>query len=247
MHKSLDVENLSASYGETQVLENISFSMKAGRLIGIIGPNGSGKSTLLKGILGLIPLDTGEVKFCHEPLSKVRKRVAYKPQSSEIDWDFPITVIDTVLLGTYPKLGLFKRPGKRERDLAMKCLGKVGMADFAQRQISEMSGGQRQRVFLARALAQEAECFFLDEPFVGIDASSEEIIINNLKELRDLGKTIYLVHHDLTKVTSYFDDIILINKKLYGAGPVEDIFKKEIMEEAFGTSLSVFYNWEVKS
>ena len=129
----------------------------------------------------------------------------------------------------------------------MKCLGKVGMADFAQRQISEMSGGQRQRVFLARALAQEAECFFLDEPFVGIDASSEEIIINNLKELRDLGKTIYLVHHDLTKVTSYFDDIILINKKLYGAGPVEDIFKKEIMEEAFGSSLSVFYNWEVKS
>ncbi|NLN84379.1 MAG: metal ABC transporter ATP-binding protein [Firmicutes bacterium] len=247
MHKSLDVENLSASYGETQVLENISFSMKAGRLVGIIGPNGSGKSTLLKGILGLIPLDTGEVKFCHEPLSKVRKRVAYKPQSSEIDWDFPITVIDTVLLGTYPKLGLFKRPGKRERDLAMKCLGKVGMADFAQRQISEMSGGQRQRVFLARALAQEAECFFLDEPFVGIDASSEEIIINNLKELRDLGKTIYLVHHDLTKVTSYFDDIILINKKLYGAGPVEDIFKKEIMEEAFGSSLSVFYNWEVKS
>jgi iron/zinc/copper transport system ATP-binding protein len=247
LHKSLDVENLSASYGETQVLENISFSMKAGRLVGIIGPNGSGKSTLLKGILGLIPLDTGEVKFCHEPLSKVRKRVAYKPQSSEIDWDFPITVIDTVLLGTYPKLGLFKRPGKRERDLAMKCLGKVGMADFAQRQISEMSGGQRQRVFLARALAQEAECFFLDEPFVGIDASSEEIIINNLKELRDLGKTIYLVHHDLTKVTSYFDDIILINKKLYGAGPVEDIFKKEIMEEAFGSSLSVFYNWEVKS
>lgn len=246
MDHSLNLENLSVSYGENKVLKDITFSMNTGKLVGIVGPNGSGKSTLLKSILGLIPIDSGDVEFCGEPLSKVRKRIAYKPQSSQIDWDFPITVRDTVLLGTYPKLGLFNRPGEKEKARAMNCLEEVGMEEYSKRQINELSGGQQQRVFLARALAQQAECFFLDEPFVGIDASSEAIMMDTLRELRDKGKTIFVVHHDLMKIENYFDDMILINKKLIAAGPVKEVFTPKIMEEAYKTPLSLPQNWEVK-
>lgn len=246
MDKRLDIKNLSVSYGSNKVLEDINLTINAGRLVGIIGPNGAGKSTLIKAILELIPIDSGEIEFCGEPLNKVREKLAYKPQSLEIDWDFPITVEDTVLLGTYPRLGLFNRPGRKEKEQAMKCLEKVGMAEFAKRQINELSGGQQQRVFLARSLAQNAECFFLDEPFVGIDSSSEKIMINILRDLRDNNKTIFVVHHDLMKVASYFDDIILINKELIAVGPVEDVFKTKIIEEAYNTPLSLPKDWEVK-
>lgn len=233
MSHKVNVSNLSVSYYGNEVVRNVSFSFETGNLIGIVGPNGAGKSTMMKATLGLIPKDSGTVEIDGKSIDQVRKKIAYVPQRSNIDWDFPIIVRDTVLLGTYPNLGIFRRPGKKERDWARQCLKEVGMQDFSDRQIAELSGGQQQRVFLARALAQNADYFFLDEPFVGIDVASEEVIIKILKELRDQGKTIFVVHHDLSKVEAYFDDLILINKELYGAGPVNKVFRPENMERCF--------------
>lgn len=240
MTNSITVKDLYVSYDGKCVLHDISFTFKEGNIIGIIGPNGAGKSTLIKSLLGLIPRDHGTVQLANRPVKDVQKRIAYLPQRSDIDWDFPINVIDTVLLGTYPKLGLFKRPGKKERKLAYESLKQVGMQHFSQSQIGELSGGQQQRVFLARALAQEAEYFFLDEPFVGIDVSSEQVIINILKKLRDQGKTIFIVHHDLTKVKDYFDQVILINKKLIDAGSVKNVFKEELLRETYEDQFQFF-------
>lgn len=245
MAQSIEVRGLSVSYYGKEVLSNVSFSEEKGKLIGILGPNGAGKSTLLKSILGLIPKTKGEITFSGEPIKTVQKNIAYVPQRSNIDWDFPILVKDTVLLGVYPKLGLFRRPKKADREWAMACLQKVGMENFANQQIGELSGGQQQRVFLARALAQNAEYFFLDEPFVGIDVASEEVIIQLLKEIRDQGKTVFVVHHDLSKVEAYFDDIILVNKKLYGAGPVEEVFRTENMEKCFKMKFALAKSLEV--
>src|SRR5699024_5260923 len=162
-------------------------------------------------------------------LKQVQKKIAYVPQRNVIDWDFPITVRDTVLLGTYPRLGIFHRPKKEDKQLANRCLEQVGMQEFSKQQIGELSGGQQQRIFLARALAQEAEYFFLDEPFVGIDVSSEKTIVGILKDLRDAGKTVFVVHHDLSKVEEYFNDLILMNKELIESGPVQTVFKPELM------------------
>ncbi|TMN21555.1 metal ABC transporter ATP-binding protein [Lentibacillus cibarius] len=234
MPKAINVKGLHVSYYGKEVLKNVSFSFETGSLIGILGPNGAGKSTLMKAVLGLIPHDGGQITIGDRPLKEIRKRIAYVPQRSNIDWDFPIIVRDTVLLGTYPKLGLFHRPKKADKEWALACLEQVGMEKFANSQIGELSGGQQQRVFLARALAQNAEYFFLDEPFVGIDVGSEEVIINKLRELQKNGKTIFVVHHDLSKVENYFDDLILINKELYGAGPVQHVFQMENMEKAYG-------------
>lgn len=239
MNQAIRVNHLNVSYSGKEVVRDVSFSFDAGHLIGVIGPNGAGKSTMIKAVLGLIHRDSGEVSFNNQPLETVRKQIAYVPQRSNIDWDFPITVKDTVLLGTYPKLGIFHRPTKKDKQWAMACLEKVGMADHAKRQIGEISGGQQQRVFLARALAQEAEFFFLDEPFVGIDAASEQVIVNILKELSNRGKTIFVVHHDLGKVEAYFDELILINKELVGAGPVHDVFCPERLQRAYNTPLAV--------
>src|SRR5699024_842174 len=179
---------------------DISFSIDRGRLVGIIGPNGAGKSTLIKAILGLIPKDQGNVKAFGKPMKEVRKKIAYVPQRSQIDWDFPITVRDTVLLGTFPRVGVFRRPKKPDRQWAGECLAKVDMKQFSKRQIGGLSGGQLQRVFLARALAQRAQLFFSDEPFVGIDVASEKTIIDILKQLRDDGKTVFVVQHELAKI-----------------------------------------------
>jgi len=233
MVEQINVSNLSVSYYGKNVLKDISFSFDTGKLIGILGPNGSGKSTLMKAMLGLIPKDKGSIQIDDRSLDTVRKKIAYVPQRSNIDWDFPIIVKDTVLLGTYPKLGLFKRPSRTDKEYAMHCLEQVGMQDFAKNQIGELSGGQQQRVFLARALAQKAEFFFLDEPFVGIDASSEEVIIRILKDLRDMGKTVFVVHHDLSKVERYFDNLLLVNKELIGAGTVQHVFQPQLMEKAY--------------
>lgn len=230
---AIEINDIHVSYSGKKVVEDVSFSFDTGKLIGIVGPNGAGKSTLMKAVLGLIPRDYGNVSFHGKPINEVRKDIAYLPQRSSIDWDFPILVRDAVLTGTYPKLGLFKRPGKKEKDLVTVCLEKVGMEEFSDRQIGELSGGQQQRVFLARALAQEADLFFLDEPFVGIDVASEKIIIDILKKLRDEGKTLFVVHHDLSKVESYFDDLILINKELYAAGPVESVYQPENMNKCY--------------
>lgn len=239
MENGITVKNLSVSYDGKEVVKNVDFTFRGGSLIGILGPNGAGKSTLVKAILDLIPVQSGDVEISGQPIKKQRDNIAYVPQRSNIDWDFPIIVKDTVLLGTYPKLGLLHRPKKKDKEWAMQCLEKVGMQDYAKSQIGELSGGQQQRVFLARALAQNADYLFLDEPFVGIDVSSEEIIINILRSLRDEGKTIFVVHHDLAKVRDYFNEIIIINKKLYGAGPVKDVFKEEVMEKAYQTKFQI--------
>lgn len=239
MHKALNINRLHVSYQDTEALCNISLSVDKGKIVGIVGPNGAGKSTLIKAILGLTPIDSGSIEIYGQTLNEMRKRVAYVPQRANIDWNFPIIVKKTVLLGTYPRLGIFKRPKRKHREWAMECLQKVGMEEYAHRQIGELSGGEQQRVFVARALAQTADCYFLDEPFIGIDATSENIIINILRELRNEGKTIFVVHHDLTKVEGLFDDIILINKELIGCGPVNQIFAPKLVEEAYDTSLSV--------
>ncbi len=242
MSETIDVKNLSVSYSGKKAIRDVDFSLRSGKLIGIIGPNGAGKSTLVKGMLDLVSKDSGEVKIFGQTLNQMRKEIAYIPQRADIDWDFPILVKDTVLLGTYPNLGLFKRPGAKEEKIAMESLEKVGMENFADKQIGQLSGGQQQRVFVARSLAQQADIFFMDEPFVGVDINSEEIIIDILKELRDQGKTIFVIHHDLTKVEDYFDDVVLINRKLIAAGPVEEVVTPEIMEKTFEAPLSVLEN-----
>jgi ABC-type Mn2+/Zn2+ transport system ATPase subunit len=238
MTTAMSVKNLFVSYHGNEALRDISFTIKQGKMVGIIGPNGAGKSTLLKTVLDLISKDKGKVEILGKPIKEVRKLIAYVPQRSETDWTFPITVIDTVLLGTYPGLGLFHRPKKKHKVWAYHCLEKVGMQDFSHRQIGELSGGQQQRVFLARALAQEAELFCLDEPFVGIDVTSEETIIHILKELRDTGKTVLVVHHDLSKANSYFDELILLNVDLIKAGATEEVFRPEVMMKAYASQLS---------
>lgn len=233
------VDNLDISYYGKKVVEDISFKFGRKRLIGIIGPNGAGKSTMIKGILGLIPRDRGTVTIDGEAIENKRKDIAYVPQRNDIDWDFPINVFDTVLMGTYPNLGLFKRPKDKEKQLVRESLERVRMMDYSQQQIGELSGGQQQRVFMARALAQEADIFFLDEPFTGIDIASEERIVKILKELKEEGKTIFIVNHDLSKVESFFDDLILMNKSLIKAGSVEDVFINDTIVKAYESNFYI--------
>jgi ABC-type Mn2+/Zn2+ transport system ATPase subunit len=238
MTSAISVRNLSVSYHGNLALRDISFTIQQGKMIGIIGPNGAGKSTLLKSMLELIAKDKGQIQILGKPIKEVRKEIAYVPQRNETDWTFPITVIDTVLLGTYPRLGLFHRPKKIQKDWAYTCLEKVGMEAFSKRQIGELSGGQQQRVFIARALAQEATLFCLDEPFVAIDVTSEDIIVAILQEIRDQGKTVLVVHHDLSKANTYFDELVLLNKDLIDVGPVKKILQPEIMLKAYASQLS---------
>lgn len=245
MDRIIKVENLNVTYGDKQALRNVTFEIASGHLIGIIGPNGAGKSTLMKAMLNLIKKDQGKILIENQSIKKIQKKIAYVPQRATIDWDFPITVQHTVLLGTFPSLRFFQRPSKKHYDLAQECLEKVGMAHFAHKQIGELSGGQQQRVFLARALAQKAQYLFLDEPFVGIDVTSESFIISLLKELRDEGKSIFVVHHDLSKVKSYFDDLIIINGTLISAGPVEVNMNPEVLRQAFHAEYSLLEALEV--
>jgi iron/zinc/copper transport system ATP-binding protein len=238
MTQAISVFNLHVSYHGNEAVRNLTFQAEMGHIVGVIGPNGAGKSTLLKSLLNLIPRDKGEIKITGKTIYEMRQKIAYVPQRSNIDWDFPITVIDTVVIGTYPKLGLFKRPKKREREWAYECLKKVGMEEFSQRQIGELSGGQQQRVFVARALAQKPELFFLDEPFVGIDVSSEETIINILREQRNEGKTVLIVHHDLSKAGAYFDKLLLLNKELVKYGSVQEVCRPEVITKAYQGQLS---------
>ncbi|WLR48101.1 metal ABC transporter ATP-binding protein [Halobacillus litoralis] len=230
---ALSIKNLHVSYYGNEAVKEVSLTVNPGNLVGIIGPNGAGKSTFLKAMLNLIPRDKGEIRILGKTVKEVRKKIAYVPQRNDIDWDFPITVLDAVLIGTYPNLKIFKRPKKKDKEWAMECLRRVGMEDFSKRQIGELSGGQQQRVFLARALAQKAELFFLDEPFVGVDASSEETIVRILKELCSQGKTVIVVHHDLSKANDYFNQLILLNKELIGFGSVQEVFQTEIIEKAY--------------
>lgn len=235
----LDVHDVTVAYHRRPVLWNIDWTLDGPALVGIVGPNGAGKSTLLKAILGLTPLVGGKVTLFGEPLENVRRRIAYVPQRESVDWDFPVSVLDVVLMGTYGRLGWFRRAGAAERRLAHECLDQVGLADFASRQIGQLSGGQQQRTFLARALAQQADLYFLDEPFAGIDAASERAILDLLRGLRDRGKTACVVHHDLRAAQSYFDQMVLLNVRLIAAGPTEDVFTETNLRKTYGGRLAI--------
>ncbi|MFW5433918.1 metal ABC transporter ATP-binding protein [Paenibacillus apiarius] len=235
----LQVKGLTVAYHKKPVLRNVGFTIPEGNLIGIIGPNGAGKSTLIKAVLGLIPKVSGAVSIYGKPYAETRKRVGYVPQRESVDWDFPTNALDVVMMGRYGHLGWFKRPGAKEKEMALDCLAKVGMADFAERQISQLSGGQQQRVFLARALAQNADLYFMDEPFAGVDALTEKAIITLLNELKRQGKTVLVVHHDLATVKEYFDWVLLLNVELVAFGPTEDIFTTTLLQFTYGGRLAV--------
>lgn len=235
----IEIHDLTVSYDKRPVLWNIDVALPEGEIIGVIGPNGAGKSTLIKAVLGLIPADSGWVRIYGEPLAKQRNVVGYVPQRESVDWDFPVTVRDVVLMGTYGRLGLFRRPGKVERDCCERCLAQVGMASLADRQISNLSGGQRQRVFLARALAQESRVYLLDEPFVGVDAATEAAIIELLRAMKREGRTLLVVHHDLQTVPDYFDSLLMLNMRLVAFGPTREVFTETLLQKTYGGRLTI--------
>ncbi len=237
MSNALVIDDLTVAYRDKPALLDIDLSIPAGKLVAIIGPNGAGKSTLIKAVLGLAPAVAGTVSIFGEPYARCRRRVGYVPQRSSVDWDFPTCALDVVMMGTYGQLGWIKRPGKAQRDLAMRCLEQVGMAAFADRQISQLSGGQQQRVFLARALAQDAQLYFMDEPFVGVDAVTERAIVNLLRDLRASGKTVVCVHHDLDSAPEYFDWLVLLNVRLIAAGSFEATFTSENLRKTYGGTM----------
>ncbi|MEQ6207847.1 metal ABC transporter ATP-binding protein [Enterococcus mundtii] len=230
----ISVKDLTVAYQGKTVLNHVSTVIQSQKFTGIIGPNGAGKSTFMKALLELVPKISGEITFDGRSIKTIRKKIAYVEQRSELDLSFPIDVLGVVLLGTYPSLRLGQPPGKKEKERAKQALAKVDMTDYENRQISELSGGQLQRIFIARALAQGAEWIFLDEPFVGIDAVSERKIFAILDELKNEGKTIVIVHHDLHKVEAYFDEVILLNKELIAAGSVDEVFTSENLQLAYG-------------
>jgi len=238
-HPAVEFHDLTVSYDKKPVLWNIDMTLPKGAITGIIGPNGAGKSTLIKAAMGLLPLGSGYVRMFDQKLDNVRRRVSYVPQRETVDWDFPTSVMDVVLMGRYADLGLFNRPQKKDREFALECLEKVGMQAFIKRQISQLSGGQQQRVFLARALAQEADLYFMDEPFSGVDAATETAILEILKELTEQGKTVIVVHHDLQSAAEFFDWIVLLNMRLVAVGPIEEVFTQELLQETYGGKLTV--------
>lgn len=233
---AVEIYDLTVAYDAKPVLWDIDLTIPKGKLIAIVGPNGAGKTTLLKAMLGLIVPVTGSVKILNESIKKQPKfknKIAYVPQSGSVDWDFPATALDIVLMGSYGKLGLFRRPGKADKEEAMDNLRKMGMEEYYNRQISQLSGGQQQRVFLARALMQNADIYFMDEPLKGVDIQTEKAIIRLLKELKENGKTVVVVHHDLQTVKEYFDWITLINIKVVASGPVEKVFHEENLKKVY--------------
>ena len=233
----LCVNGVSASYRKNKVLHNVSFHIEPGTLTCIVGPNGAGKSTLLKVILDLHPRLGGDVSFFGTSYAKAKSRVGYVPQRGSVDWDFPTNALDVVMMGLYGKIGWLKWPRRIHRELAMDALDKMGMADFAGRQISQLSGGQQQRVFLARALVQDADLYVLDEPLAGVDAATERAIMDTLKTLKNRGKTVMVVHHDLQTVEDYFDHVLLLNRTVIAHGPTEETFSKENIYKTYGGAL----------
>lgn len=235
----LEVHDLTVSYDKNPVLWNVDFSIPKGKLVGIIGPNGAGKSTLLKSVMGLVDKQSGFVKVFDKDLDDVREQISYVPQRESVDWDFPASVLDVVLMGRYGRRGLFKRTTKEDIDIAMTSLEKVNMHDYAKRQIAQLSGGQQQRVFIARSLAQQANLYLMDEPFAGVDASAESSILALLQEMRAEEKTIMVVHHDLQSAYEYFDWVILLNMRLIASGPKEEAFTSELLQETYGGKLTL--------
>ena len=233
MTTALSVSGLSFAYRDSLVLREVTLDLPQGVVLGVIGPNGAGKSTLLKAVVGLLKPAKGTVACFGQPLQKVRRRVGYMRQASSVDWDFPTTVSDVVLMGTYGGLGWFRRPGTKERDVAA-ALKRVGIPHLAHRPISQLSGGERQRTFLARLLAQQPDLLLLDEPFAGVDAASQETITRVLHGLRDEGRTVVIVHHDLATVPTLCDWTCLLNRTVMGFGPTKDVFTDEMVKQAYG-------------
>lgn len=233
---SVKVTNMVVAYEIKPVLWGVNLEIPTGKLAAIVGPNGAGKTTLIKAMLGLIKPISGYVQFTNKDGIEIKNSnnlIGYVPQTESIDWDFPATVLDVVIMGRYGHLGWFKRPGKKEKEMALNTLEKVGMSSYANRQISELSGGQQQRVFLARALVQEADIYFMDEPFKGIDVQTEKTFINLLKELNASGKTVIVVHHDLNTVMDYFNWVTLVNIKIIANGPTKEIFNQENLRNTY--------------
>ncbi|MGD6878316.1 metal ABC transporter ATP-binding protein [Bacillus infantis] len=241
----VEIKNLTVAYQKKPVLSDVSFLVGEGSLVGIIGPNGAGKSTLIKAILGLIPKASGEIKVYGKEYRPKDRLVGYVPQRGTVDWDFPTNALDVVLMGRYGHVGWFKRPKKADVEAARECLRKVGMEAFQHRQISQLSGGQQQRVFLARALAQDASVYFMDEPFVGVDAATERAIISLLNELKAQGKTVLVVHHDLQTVKEYFDSVILLNMRTIAHGPADKTFTMENLHKTYGGKLAFLEKGQV--
>jgi manganese/zinc/iron transport system ATP- binding protein len=235
----IEIHDLSVAYERKPVLWDVDLSLPEGQLIGVIGPNGAGKSTLLKAIMGLLSLNSGYIQIDGKPLEEMRHKISYVPQRESVDWDFPTSVYEVVMMGRYGQLGLFKRPKKADKEIVMDSLRKVGMDNFKDRQISQLSGGQQQRVFLARALAQQADIYFMDEPFAGVDAATEKAIIELLGEMSAQNKTVIVVHHDLQSVAKYFDWIILLNMRLVASGPINEAFTPELLQETYGGKLTL--------
>ena len=235
----LAIHDLTVAYHRKPVLWDVDLDIPEGKLVGIVGPNGAGKSTLIKACLDLIPKTSGEVGFYGKPYREQRELVGYVPQRESVDWDFPVSALDVVAMGTYRRVGWLRRVGKKQRDAAMTALEQVGIGHLAQRQISQLSGGQQQRVFLARALVQDAKVYFMDEPFAAVDAATEQAIVKLLRELNERGKTCLVVHHDLATVTRYFDWLVLLNMRVVASGPTEEIFTPENLQKTYGGQLDL--------
>ena len=233
------VNDLTVAYHRKPVLWDVDLSLPEGKLIAVVGPNGAGKSTLIKAVLGLVPRASGAISIYGKPYEAQRRLVGYVPQRESVDWDFPVNALDVVAMGIYRQIGWLKPVTRRHHQIAMEELEKVGMAAYAKRQINQLSGGQQQRVFLARALAQDAKLYFMDEPFAGVDVATEKAIIALLKELKSAGKTCVVVHHDLQTVPSYFDHVVLLNMRIVDAGPIESVFTEDNLKKTYGGKLTL--------
>jgi manganese/zinc/iron transport system ATP- binding protein len=236
---AVEVHDCTVAYHRKPVLWDVDLLLPSRQLIAVVGPNGAGKSTLLKAILGLVPLASGRITIFGKPLRQARRLIGYVPQRESVDWDFPVSALDVVLMGRYGRLGWVRRPGRDDVRAAREALERVGMSGLADRQISQLSGGQQQRVFLARALAQDATLYFMDEPFAGVDAATERAIVDVLRGLRESGRTVVAVHHDLQTVPEYFDHVVLLNMRLVAAGPVGEVFTPENLHKTYGGRLTI--------
>ncbi|MHC4447713.1 MAG: metal ABC transporter ATP-binding protein [Planctomycetota bacterium] len=235
----LSIHDVTVAYHRKPVLWDVDYDAPTGALVGIVGPNGAGKTTLLKAVLDLVPLAWGRIEVFGQPYRRGRELVGYVPQRESVDWDFPVSALDVAAMGRYGRIGWCRPVGKRDKQVALACLEQVGMADFADRQISQLSGGQQQRVFLARALAQDADLYLMDEPFAGVDAATEKAIIDILKLLRDQGKTCLVVHHDLHTVREYFDHLLLLNLRVVAAGPTPQVLTDDNLARTYGGRLTL--------
>ncbi len=235
----LSIDDMTVAYHRKPVLWDVDLDIPEGQLIGMIGPNGAGKSTVIKAALDLVPKISGRVRFFGKPYARQRRLVAYVPQRESIDWDFPVSALDVAVMGCYGRIGWFRPVTRKDREVAREALDRVGMADYAHRQISQLSGGQQQRVFLARALAQEARMYIMDEPLAGVDAATERVIVGLLRDLREAGRTVLAVHHDLQTVREYFDQVIMLNMRVVAAGPTADVFTKENLDKTYGGRLTL--------